>query len=260
MSTTITDPKPNAPSIDPPAPTPDPAPPPAPEPASADPPAPEPEPPQTEDEKAKARDEEGRRVAAVRARLGAAERERDRLAAEVQFWRAQGQQPPRPGQPPTPEQQQVQLREQIRAEESARLRGEMFHAEGSNQFPDWKQRCDDLVAMGADSGFAQLLVEMPGGVRVAAALAADPQEVEKIAAIRSERGRAVALGKYAATLEAAGNGNGTARAPVAPVTRAPAPVRPVTGRANPVFNEYTASAQQLADHYFQQALDRQKRH
>jgi hypothetical protein len=123
--------------------------------------------------------------------------------------------------------------------------------------------------MGADPGFASLLVEMPGGegVRVAAALAADPDAVQRIANLRTERARAVALGKYAATIEdgagaqtaprAAVNGNGGAQAPV--VTRAPAPIRPVTGRVSPTFNEYTATAAELADHYMRQNLERQQR-
>jgi hypothetical protein len=118
--------------------------------------------------------------------------------------------------------------------------------------------------MGADAGFAALLVEMPEGVRVAAALAADPDAVERIANLRSERARAVALGKYAATIEEAThdrsrpNGvNGAAAAPA--VTRVPAPVRTVTGRASPQFNEYTATAQQLADFYMRQNLEKQQR-
>jgi hypothetical protein len=73
----------------------------------------------------------------------------------------------------------------------------------------------------------------------------------------------VALGKYAATIEDAPqtasrpavNGNGAA--PV--VTRAPAPIRPVTGRVSPVFNEYSATAAELADHYMRQNLERQRR-
>jgi hypothetical protein len=43
------------------------------------------------------------------------------------------------------------------------------------------------------------------------------------------------------------------------MTRAPAPVRPVTGRASPQFNEYTATAQQLADFYMRQNLEKQTR-
>jgi hypothetical protein len=237
-TSTLTDPQPNAPSVDPPTPAPDPAPAADPAPAPADPPEP------TEEEKTKARDEEGRRVAQMRARLGATERERDQLAAELAAWRARGGAPP---QDPTPEQQQALLREQIRAEEAGKIRAERFHEEGTVQFPDWQKRCGDLMAMGADAGFAQLLVEMPGGVKVAAALADDPEEVQRISAIRNERGRAIALGRYAATLETVTGA--TARTQSQPVTRAPAPIRPVTGRASPQFDEYRASAQELVDHY-----------
>jgi hypothetical protein len=248
--TTNTDPVPNAPSVDPPAPTPAPvSPPPAPV-------SPEPteQTEQTEEEKkAAARDEEGRRVAALRARLGAAERERDRLAAEAEFWR--NQQPRQPETPPTPEQQHQRLVAEIRTQEAARMRAERFHEDGRAEFPDWGQRCSDLMQMGADPEFAALLVDMPGGAKVAAALAKEPEEVQRIAGIATERGRAVALGRFAATLE---QGNGAARPP-APVTRAPPPIRPVTGRAAPQFNEYTASAQELADHYMRQDLERRQR-
>jgi hypothetical protein len=33
-------------------------------------------------------------------------------------------------------------------------------------------------------------------------------------------------------------------------------VRPVTGRAAPVFNEYTATPEQLADYYLKKDLER----
>ena len=111
--------------------------------------------------------------------------------------------------------------------------------------------------MGADGGFAALLVEMPDGVKVAAALANDPDQVEHIAGLRSERARAVALGKYAASIEGDGasGGNGHARTTAPAVTRAPAPIRPVTGRAAPTFNEYTADGQTLVERYMKADLD-----
>ena len=240
----------------------------APQPAVPDPAPPESTPedaPQTEEEGQRPdRDTEGRRVAQVRARLAAAERERDALRAEAEFYRQRAQ--PVAPEDETSEQRYQRERGAMRQEVEAQIRTETFHQQGAQQFGDWKQRCDDLVAMGADAGFAQLLVEMPGGegVRVAASLAADPDAVEWIANLRSERARAVALGKYAATIEEAThdrsrqNGvNGAAAAPA--VTRAPAPVRPVTGRASPQFNEYTATAQQLADFYMAQTLSRQTR-
>jgi hypothetical protein len=207
---------------------------------------------QTPEEQRAARDEEGRRIAQLRARLGAAEREQARQAAELDFYRRQAQ-----AQPPaeeTPEQRHQRERAQIRTEVEAQIRTEQFHERGASAYGDWKQRCDDLVKMGADAGLAQLLVEMPDGVKVAASLANDPDQVEHIANLRSERARAVALGKYAATLD---------DAPAAPraaaVTRAPAPIRPVTGRAAPTFNEYTADGQALVDRYMHQAMEAQRR-
>jgi hypothetical protein len=227
--TTTPAPEPTAPSVDPPAPEPTPEP--APEPVE-----------QTEEEKKAARDAEGRRVAVVRARLGAAERERDRLAMENAALRAQ-QQGLQPAEE-TPEQREARRDAEALQRAEGRVEARRFHEEGANAYPDWKGRCDDLVAMGADAGFASLLVSMPGGVRVAAALAQDPEAVQRIANIATERGRAVALGTYAARLDGTTT---TQRTP--PVTRAPAPVRPVTGRASPTFNEYTANVDQLVDHY-----------
>jgi hypothetical protein len=232
---TLTDPQPNAPSVDPPAPAPEPEP--APEPAPAEQTAEE---KHAEEEKPRPGD---RRFAVLTAKLSAAERVQAQQAAQLEYFRSQQlQQPPAEE---TPEQVQQRLVGQIRAQEAAKLRAEQFHREGSKAFPDWQQRCGDLMAMGADASFAALLVEMPDGVKVAAALAGEPEEVERIAGLTTERGRAIALGKFAAKLE---QGNGAARAPV-PVTKAPAPIRPVTGRASPQFDEYRASAQELVDHY-----------
>jgi len=195
---------------------------------------------------------EGRRIAQLRARLGAAERERDRQAAELEVYRRQqAQQAP---EDDTPEQRYQRERAQIRTEVESQIRAEMFHQQGQQQFPDWKQRCDDLMGMGADAQFASLLVDMPDGAKVAAALASEPDEVQRIAGLRSERARAVALGKFAASIEDAPtrtNGLSQERQ----LTRAPAPVRPVTGRASPVFNEYTASGQQLVDRWMKQELE-----
>src|SRR6185436_6956259 len=203
----------------------------------------------------KAQQREDRRIAALRARLGAAEREQQRQSAELAYWRQQaaGQ----PQQQETPEQQAMRYRQEVRGEVESQLRTERFHAEGGAQYGDWSAKCKDLVDMGADPHFAQLLVEMPEGVRVAAALADDPDAVERISKIGTERGRAIALGKYAATMESSSGAAAPARAaPPSPLTRAPAPIRPVTGRAAPTFNEYTASGSQLADFYAKQALDR----
>jgi hypothetical protein len=233
---------------------------PAPEPAPTPAPAPEPTPAtetpeQTPEQEAERKSKADRRFAELTAKLGAAQRERERQAAELEFYRRQVHQPP-PGTPETPEQAAVRMRAEVRAEVETQIKTERFHEQGASQFTDWKQRCDDLVQMGADPGFAQLLVEMPDGVKVTAALAADPNEVQRIANIRSERGRAIALGKYAASLEDA-----PARAAAAngAVSRAPAPIRPVTGRAAPVFNEYTAGGQELVDRYMKQNLERQVR-
>jgi hypothetical protein len=233
---------------------------PAPEPEPTPTPAPDQPAPDTEEQQpareAEEQRKEDRRTAALRARLGAAERLQEQQRAELEFYRRQVQQ-----QAPaeeTPEQRYQRERMQIRAEVEMQIRTERFHEEAYAQYPDWDKRRDDLVKMGADPGIAAMLVEMPGGVRVAGALADDPTELQRIANLRSERARAIALGKYAATLDADDGGTRAPRA--APqVTRAPAPIRPVTGRASPQFNEYTASGDQLVERYMQQNIERQQR-
>jgi hypothetical protein len=200
-------------------------------------------------------EKEDRRTAGLRARLGAADRDRAALRAENEFYRRQLQQ--QAPQDDTPEQAAQRMRLQIRAEVEADIRKETFHAQGQSQFTDWGQRCQGLMDMGADAQFAQLLVEMPGGegVKVAGALAEDPEAVQRIANIQSPHLRAVALGKYAATLDADDGGQRAPR-PAPQVTRAPAPIRPVTGRASPQFNEYTAPPEQLVDYYLKKDLER----
>jgi hypothetical protein len=233
---------------------------PAPEPEPAPAPAPESTPAETEEQQpAREADEqrkEDRRTAALRARLGAAERLQEQQRAELEFYRRQvAAQAP---QDETPEQRIMRERAQIRAEVETQIRSERFHEQGGAAYADWKSKCDSLVAMGADAGFASLLVEMPDGVKVAAALADDPSEVERIANLRSERARAIALGKYAATLDAE-DGGARAPRPAPQVTRAPAPIRPVTGRASPQFNEYTADGNTLVDRYMKQHLESRMR-
>lgn len=210
--------------------------------------------PQREAEEDKSRGD--RRFATVTAKLSAKEREAEQLRTELEVYRRMQQQQP-PGEE-TPEQRYQRERAQMRDQVMREIRAERFHEEGRAAYRDWNQRTQDLIDMGADAGMADLLIEMPGGVRIAAALAEDPAELKRIADIRSERGRAIALGKYAASIE---GDNGAAPARPAPqqVTRAPAPIRPVTGRAAPQFNEYTADGNTLVDRYMRQDLERRMR-
>ena len=189
-----------------------------------------------------------RRIAALSARMAALAARNDELERRIQ-------QPPqqRPTElPQTPEEFErlvEQRAEQKADEKAARARAVAFHQQGIAEHGKdaWAVRCNNLQAMGADAGMAQLLIEMPNGPRVAASLADDPEELERIAAISTATGRAIALGQYAATLAAPARRT-------APVSRAPAPIRPVTGVANPVFNEYTASAEELMEHYSKKAM------
>ena len=162
--------------------------------------------------------------------------------AELDFYRRQAAQVDPANE--TPEQRYQRERAQIRTEVEAQIRTETFHQQGATQFNDWKQRCDDLHG----DGRRCRLCATPGRdagrrerVKVAAALAVDPDAVQRIANLRSERARAVALGRYAAGIEDVPADrptrvNGGAAAPAPAVTRAPAPIRPVTGRVSPTFS------------------------
>lgn len=209
--------------------------------------------PDTPEEQEEKQSRGDRRFAELTARLSAAERREQERERELTFLRQQQQQIA--PQDETPEQRYHRERAEIRADVEAQVRAESFHQQGARQFDDWQQRCASLIKMGADAGFAQMLVEMPEGVRVAAALVDSPAEVERIARLQTVQARAIALGKFAARVDAEDapvRANGLA--PSVQLTRAPAPVRPVTGRASPVFNEYSATGQQLVDKWMAEDL------
>jgi hypothetical protein len=192
-----------------------------------------------------------RRIAALSARLSAGEQERARLAQEVEQYRRQGQ--PQPDKPITAEDIPRIVEERVAAQLAQRVaaeRAEQFHASGKATFSDWQDRCQSLMQMGADAGFAELLIETPGGAKVAGALADDPEELERITGLKSERARAIALGRYAAALE-------TREPQPKPANKLPPPIRPISGAtARTPFNEATASAQQLVDFYSKQAMQK----
>jgi len=221
---------------------------PPPEPQEA-PPAP-PDPPPAK-EAGEAEDPVERRIARLTARLSSAARERDefaaRLAALEQYQRTQAPQQPVDAQFEQAVEARAQQKSQAdRMQEKVRT----FHETGAAEYPDWRQRCTDLQAMGADSQIAELLVEMPGGAKIAAALSNDPEAVERIASLRGERARAIALGQFAAKLEAE---------PARNVSRAPPPPKPIQGRAVPTFNEYKAEANDLVTYYMQKDMDSRRR-
>lgn len=195
---------------------------------------------------------EDRRWARLTARFSTLSRERDELAQRVAHLEQARHQATTGEQPPSPELQNYIRAEAQRLAEEARVeeRKQSFHAAGSAAYEDWQERCQNLIAMGADPGLAALLVDMPNGAKLAGELHDNPDELERIASIRSERGRAVALGQFAAKLE---------QRPARTVSRAPRPPTPVTGRAEPKFNEYQASAQDLVAHYTKQAMEQQRR-
>jgi hypothetical protein len=126
-------------------------------------------------------------------------------------------------------------------------RADSFHKAGNAAHSDWQERCAVLMENGGDSNFADLLIDMPDGASVAAALADDPDAMERISGLKTERARAIALGKFSAALEAK-------PAVVRPVSKAPAPIVPLRGGpVKTVFNESTATAAQLVEYYDKQA-------
>lgn len=222
-------------------------------------PAPETEAPeQTPEEEAERKSKGDKRFAIVTAQRAALQRERDALQAENEHYRRQlaGQAP----EYDTPEKAAQRLRMQVRAEVEAEIKVNNLHSEGYAQYPDWDQRRQRVVDMGGDAEFASLIVDMPPSeaVKVVAALAEDPEALQRIVDLKGAHRRAVALGKYAATVEDAApaqRSNGVERQ----ITRAPAPVRPVTGRANPQVNEYRLNGQQLVDKYSREAMEQRTR-
>lgn len=171
-------------------------------------------------------------VRALEARLEAAER---------------GRTPPAAGQPAPEAQQAIQAEaERLYQQRVASEKVDSFHNAGKSAYTDWQEKCAALIEMGGDAQFAELLVDMPDGARVAAALADDPEEMERIAGLKTERARAIALGKYSAAMEAKG-------ALAKPVSKAPPPVVPLrSGQVRTVFNESTATPEQLVEYYSKQ--------
>jgi len=194
-------------------------------------------------------DPAAKRIARLTARYAQTARERDELASRV----AQLQAAHLNGSGATDAQHEELINaraEQIANERAARQRIEAFHEAGREAFPDWQEKCQGLMAMGADAAMSQLLVEMKDGPRIAAALHDDPDELERITRLSTPTARAVALGQFAAKVEARPTRART-------VSQAPAPIRPVTGRANPQFDEYRAGDptngnEALVDYYMKQ--------
>lgn len=190
-----------------------------------------------------------KRIGFLRSQATQAARDRDELAARLAQIEAQLR---AGGQAQSDPQQLIQAEAQKLAEQQ-RLQDRIntFHSSGRDAYPDWQQRCADLQAMGADAQIASLLVEMQDGPKVAAALRDAPEELEHIAALRGERARAIALGQFAAKMEAR---------PTRNVSRAPAPPKPIQGRANPQYNTYQETdTNKLADYYAREDMEKRMR-
>ena len=188
-----------------------------------------------------------KRIGYLRSQATQAARDRDEMAARLAALEAQV----RGNVHPQHVQALIEQEAQRRAEaQRTQERINTFHSAGRDAYPDWQQRCSDLQAMGADAQIAALLVEIPDGHRVAAALRDAPEEIEHIASLRGERARAVALGQFAEKM---------ASRPLRNVSKAPAPPRPIAGRVSPTFVEQQATTDQLVEHYARQAMEQRRR-
>jgi len=78
----------------------------------------------------------------------------------------------------------------------------------------------------------------------------DPEAVERIASIKTERGRAISLGMYAALLAE------KEPPPRRAVSRAPAPIRPVNGAARTELLPQQMTSEQLVEYYSREAMAR----
>jgi len=234
MSETTETPPPEAPPEDPP---------PAPEPDTEQ-PAREAEEPEAEAKPSKL----DRRLANLSARLSAADQDRARLEAELQRFRQQSPLQPEPEISPEVRAAAERIAAQIREQDRAKERADNFHEAGKAAFTDWPERCQSLMQMGADAQLAELLVEMKDGAKVAGALADDPEAVERIASIKTERGRAISLGMYAGLLAE------KEPPPRRAVSRAPAPIRPVNGAARTELLPQQMTSEQLVEYYSREAM------
>lgn len=188
-----------------------------------------------------------KRIAKLAARLSAGEQQLARLVAENEQLR-RGARSEEGAPSPEIEAAAERRAQEIVAERTAKERMAKFHSDGRAAHADWSDRCQSLMQMGADAQLSHMLVELDNGARVAGALADDPEALERIAAIQTERGRAISLGMYAAKIEA------TPAPPVRRVSNAPAPIRPVTGGARVEFNPYGADSEALVDYYSREAM------
>jgi hypothetical protein len=225
----------------------------APPPASEQPPAPEqppeqqPPPAPSEEQRKEEESRLQRRVAEMRARLSASERERAELAQRVAGLEARAQQ----AQPPLDPQIQTAIDQAAEAKYQQRHFDEQrqtFHRAGSEAYPDWQQRMSDLEGMGAVP-ISSLFLEMPNGVQIAASLRDNATALNEILDQPTHQARAVALGKYAAAL---------AQRPTANISRAPNPPKPITGRVSTAFDPYAPqqSTDSLVEFFSKDAMQK----
>jgi hypothetical protein len=226
----------------------------------ADPPEPQTDPPPGESEPEPQREADAepeakpskldRRLANLSARLSAAEQDRARMEGELARYRQNSPLQQEPEITPEVRAHAEKLAAQLRDQDRARERAEGFHEAGKAAYADWTDRCSSLMQMGADAGLAELLVEMKDGAKIAGALADDPEALERMAGIRTERGRAISLGMYAAQLA------DKEPPPRRQVSRAPAPIRPVNGAVRTELQPQQMTSEQLVDYYSREAMAR----
>jgi hypothetical protein len=198
-------------------------------------------------EQAAAASRADRRIAAMSARMAAQAAQIERLEAERQ---ARAQQP-QTGDPDTERLIEERVSRRI-AELQAEQKVVEFKVEGAKLAANFQERCNDLIDMGCDADFSHILLQLPNPAQVAFALSEDPAAVEEMVKLKTPTARAIALGKYAATIEGR-------PAPMPRVSRAPAPPRTVNGSNRVEFNPYTAGNSAdgnsaLTDYYMKEQM------
>lgn len=205
-----------------------------------------------------------KRIAKFTAQLAASGEREAALAREAAELRARIAGPAAPAAPVSAE-LQAQIDAAVRADRAAQEaerskraaddRAASFHRAGEKLATDWHERCSELMDMGADGEIAMMLLDLDeDGPKVAMALSEDPVALRRIADYPAgSRARALALGRYAASVEAGEQRPAAAPAP-RPVTGMPAPIRPVTGRAAPAGPGPNSTAQEWTDFYAKEAM------
>lgn len=186
-----------------------------------------------------------KRIARLTAKLSYAQQQIVDMSARIS---ASTQQPQ--GEPVKLDEAEVERRATAKAEE--RLFNDECNkvaSRGEEEFDDFHPKISSLWEEigGFNKPLVEAALETGDAHKVLYELASDPDEAERIGGLSPAR-MGAALAKLA---------NKPAPPPVA-FSKAPKPIKPVSGSARVEFNEHTATAEQLVEHYSKQAMASRK--